>query len=188
MCAKDVLMLDVAGVPHDWLKAKDAATYYAKGMVAWALGEVVSTFRGGISRSTGLRSEISPQRIIAVAGQPWTPDFNAVPLLTNDKLFARDRWVCAYCGNVFPDHLLSREHIHPQSRDGADEWMNVVTACIPCNGRKADRRPEEAGMALLYAPYVPNYFEDFILANRGIQADQMEFLLTRVARGSRLLM
>ena len=45
--------------------------------------------------------------------------------------------------------------------------MNVVTACRQCNGQKRNRMPEEAGMELLYAPYVPNKAEYLILTNRG---------------------
>lgn len=188
MCARDVLALDMAGIPREWLDVGDAISYYAKGMVAWALGENVSTYRGGIARASGRRTEITAQSIIAIRGQAFSIDFDAVPRLTNDKLFARDRNVCAYCGLVFQDRLLSRDHVHPVSRDGLDVWENVVTACKTCNGRKDNLRPEEAGMPLLFVPFVPNYFEDFILANRSIRADQMEFLLSMVPRHSRLLM
>ena len=58
--------------------------------------------------------------------------------------------------------------------------MNVVTACRACNHRKSSRTPEQAGMALLYTPYVPSLWEDFILRNRRILADQMEFLMAHL--------
>ena len=41
-------------------------------------------------------------------------------------------------------------------------------------------------MPLLYAPYVPSLWEDMILRNRRILADQMEFLSANLPRGSRL--
>ncbi len=41
-------------------------------------------------------------------------------------------------------------------------------------------------MPLLYVPYVPNRHEHFILRNRRILADQMEYLLAAVSRSSRL--
>ena len=107
--------------------------------------------------------------------------------LTNDKLFARDRNVCAYCGDHFHEAELTREHIRPLGQGGPNTWMNVVTACKSCNHRKGNRTPEQAHMPLLYAPYVPNLWEDFILRNRRILADQMDFLLARVPKGSRLL-
>jgi 5-methylcytosine-specific restriction endonuclease McrA len=34
--------------------------------------------------------------------------------------------------------------------------MNLVAACRACNSEKADRLPEEAGMKLVYLPYVPS--------------------------------
>ncbi len=41
-------------------------------------------------------------------------------------------------------------------------------------------------MKLHYVPYVPNRYEAFILSNRKILADQMEFLLHGVPEDSRL--
>ena len=63
----------------------------------------------------------------------------------------------------------------------------LVTACRPCNHRKGPRTPEQAHMPLLYAPYVPSLWEDFILRTRRILTDQMEFLMAHVPKSSRLL-
>lgn len=63
--------------------------------------------------------------------------------------------------------------------------MNLVTACR-CNGIKGNRTPEQAGMPLLYLPYVPSRFEDFLLQNRRIRADVHEWLASRLPKGSRL--
>ena len=41
-------------------------------------------------------------------------------------------------------------------------------------------------MPLLYVPYVPNRHEHFILRNRRILADQMEFLMAHLPQSSRL--
>ncbi len=68
----------------------------------------------------------------------------------------------------------------PLGQQRRDTWMNVVTACKSCNHRKGNRTPEQAHMPLLYAPYVPSLWEDFILRNRRILADQMEFLMTHL--------
>src|SRR5437879_2256916 len=51
--------------------------------------------------------------------------------------------------------------------------MNVVTACRHCNGNNRNRLPQESGLELLYAPYVPNKAEYLILTNRRILADQV---------------
>ena len=81
-----------------------------------------------------------------------------------------------YCGARHKDGALTRDHVVPISRGGRDRWSNVVTACKSCNTRKGNRTPEEARMALLAVPYVPNWAEYLALSNRKILADQMEFL------------
>jgi 5-methylcytosine-specific restriction endonuclease McrA len=74
----------------------------------------------------------------------------------------------------------------PVVQGGRDTWMNVVTACRGCNQRKSGRTPEEAGMELLYAPYVPNKAEYLILCNRQILVDQMDFLARQLPSQSRI--
>ena len=65
---------------------------------------------------------------------------------SKQAILARDRGVCQYCGR--PGDSI--DHIVPRSRGGAvADWHNLVTACRPCNGRKADRTPAEAGLRLL---------------------------------------
>jgi 5-methylcytosine-specific restriction endonuclease McrA len=142
--------------------------------------------RGGVQRATGRQSRIEVHSIVAVRGTVPSRAWRQSPALTNGKLFARDRHVCAYCGSRLPADELTREHIVPVSRRGRDSWMNCITACRSCNGRKGNRLPEEAGMALMYLPYVPSLHEDMILRGRRILADQMEFLLASVPRNSRL--
>jgi 5-methylcytosine-specific restriction endonuclease McrA len=47
------------------------------------------------------------------------------------------------------------DHIVPRSQGGITRWENVVVSCLPCNQRKADRAPEQAGMKLLVKPTKP---------------------------------
>ncbi|KAB0580015.1 HNH endonuclease [Ideonella dechloratans] len=182
----DVLQLDVSGRPQAWVTVKEAAILYASDAIAWTLGEACHVMRGGVQRATGLQSRIEVHSIIAVRGAVPSRAWRNSPALTNPKLFARDRFVCAYCGARFAADDLTREHIIPVSRGGADSWMNCITACRGCNGRKGNRLPEEVHMSLLYLPYVPSLHEDMILRGRRILADQMEFLLASVPRNSRL--
>ena len=155
--------------------------------VRWEMGCEVAVFRGGHNAITGQQSIITVNSIIGTRGVPNINPFELRPGLTNIKLFARDRNICAYCGDHFHEEELTREHIIPYAQNGQDTWMNVVTSCRACNHRKSSRTPEQAGMPLLYAPYVPSLWEDFILRNRRILADQMEFLMAHVPRSSRLL-
>jgi|SRR5476651_52556 len=180
------LALDEAWMPLFWLTDEESALYVAREQVAWQSDLVLRTMHGGTCALTGELSKIDIPSMLVVAGSGAAgARHERTPPLTRQGLFARDKRMCAYCGNVFDDKLLSKDHIQPVSRKGADTWMNVVTACKACNGRKDDRRPEEANMPLLYLPYEPNYHEGFILQNRKILADQMEFLAQRVSRGSR---
>jgi 5-methylcytosine-specific restriction endonuclease McrA len=182
----DVLQLDVSGRPQAWIAAREAALLYACDAVAWTLGDTFQVLRGGIQRVSGLQSRIELHPIIAVRGAIPSRAWRQMPALTNPKLFNRDRQVCAYCGGRFHVDDLTREHIRPVSRGGEDSWMNCITACRSCNGRKGSRMPEEARMSLLYLPYVPSLHEDMILRGRRIVADQMDFLLASVPRSSRL--
>jgi 5-methylcytosine-specific restriction endonuclease McrA len=81
--------------------------------------------------------------------------------VTNTFLFARDNYACQYCGRhrleLRGREFLTRDHICPTSRGGGNTWDNVVTSCSPCNNRKGNRLPREAGMRLLSEPKQPNY-------------------------------
>ena len=181
-----VLKLSAQGLPQSWISLEQAVTHYAADEVRWEVGAQVALFRGGHNAVTGQQSQIAVNSIIGTKGVPKINPFTQRPGLTNSKLFARDRNICAYCGGHFHDEDLTREHIRPFAQNGLDTWMNVVTACRPCNHRKSNRTPEQAGMSLLYTPYVPSLWEDFILRNRRILADQMEFLMAHLPRDSRL--
>ena len=64
---------------------------------------------------------------------------------------------CCYCGKKFPTSDLNLDHVIPRSRGGATDWTNIVTSCIPCNLKKGDRLPKEAGMKLLLSPGKPKW-------------------------------
>jgi len=181
-----VLKLSAQGLPQSWISLEQAVIHYAADEVRWEVGAQVAVFRGGHNAITGEQSQIAINSIIGTKGVPRINPFTQRPGLTNSKLFARDRNVCAYCGGHFHEDELTREHIIPFAQKGIDTWMNVVTACKPCNHRKSSRTPEQANMPLLYAPYVPSLWEDFILRNRRILADQMEFLMAHLPQSSRL--
>lgn len=184
-CVK-VLKLSAQGLPQSWISLEQAVIHYAAEEVRWEVGQTVATFRGGHNARTGEQSIITVNSIIGTKGVPGINPFDLRPGLTNAKLFARDRNICAYCGDEFAEADLTREHIIPFAQNGRDGWMNVVTACRACNHRKSDRTPEQAHMPLLYTPYVPTLWEDFILRNRRILADQMEFLMAHLPKSSRL--
>jgi 5-methylcytosine-specific restriction endonuclease McrA len=71
------------------------------------------------------------------------------------NIFLRDEHRCQYCGEHYPRHQLSLDHVMPRSRGGGDSWENMVCACLTCNVRKGGRTPREAGMSLLRQPVKP---------------------------------
>lgn len=79
-----------------------------------------------------------------------------VPSWSRARLMERDNRTCAYCGK----HADTVDHVIPLSKGGRSSWDNTVAACKPCNGRKANRTPSQAGMELLFAsPHVPSWWE-----------------------------
>jgi len=77
--------------------------------------------------------------------------------LTRRTVLSRDGYTCQYCGAQPVKSQLTVDHLVPRSRGGETDWKNVVTACVPCNQRKGQRKPEEAGMRLLASPQRPRY-------------------------------
>lgn len=181
-----ILAVDRAFTPDRWIDAATAMSLYGRGAVASSLGETALVFRGGINAKTGCQSILEVGSILVVETKDWlVRDFNYSPL-SSKGVFCRDRFVCAYCGGTFRAESLSLDHVIPACQGGETSWTNLVTSCIPCNGKKGGLRPEQARMELLYVPYRPNRFEWLILENRKILADQLEFLRHRVPKHSRI--
>jgi 5-methylcytosine-specific restriction endonuclease McrA len=73
--------------------------------------------------------------------------------ITRRAVFARDNWTCQYCGTRTN---LTVDHVIPRSKGGGSHWENIVASCAPCNRRKGDRTPGQAGMHPRHAPRVPH--------------------------------
>lgn len=76
---------------------------------------------------------------------------------TRETLFERDDYRCQYCGNSFEASQLNMDHVIPRDRGGRTSWENIVTSCIKCNSRKANRLPHQANMHLLRKPERPRW-------------------------------
>lgn len=124
-----VLKLSAQGLPQSWITLEQAVLHYAADQVRWEAGADVAVFRGGLNARSGQQSIIRVNSIIGTKGVPNINPFDLKPGLTNGKLFARDRNICAYCGAQHHEEELTREHIIPFAQNGKDHWMNVVTAC-----------------------------------------------------------
>ena len=72
--------------------------------------------------------------------------------ITRRAVFARDSWTCQYCGSR---SNLTVDHVIPRSKGGNSSWENIVASCAPCNRRKGDRLPRQAGMHPRREPRTP---------------------------------
>tara|TARA_Y100000588_G_scaffold5589_2_gene6737 strand:+ start:44 stop:643 length:600 start_codon:yes stop_codon:yes gene_type:complete len=73
------------------------------------------------------------------------------------NIFERDKFHCQYCGKLFKESGLNLDHVIPRHHGGRTSWENIVTSCVGCNSRKADRLPHEAGMRLVRKPVRPKW-------------------------------
>jgi 5-methylcytosine-specific restriction endonuclease McrA len=76
---------------------------------------------------------------------------------TRHNVFERDGNTCQYCGVLFTRDHLNLDHVLPRDRGGQTTWENIVCSCIPCNTRKGNRLPHQAGMALIRKPKRPKW-------------------------------
>ncbi|MEM0966656.1 MAG: HNH endonuclease [Verrucomicrobiota bacterium] len=88
-------------------------------------------------------------------------EFDRVPVqdtkLCRRNIFERDNYRCQYCGEVFPESKLNLDHVIPRDRGGRTSWENLVTSCIECNSKKANRLPHQAGLVLRRQPMRPKH-------------------------------
>lgn len=63
----------------------------------------------------------------------------AISKKTRFEVFKRDSFKCQYCGQSAPDVILHVDHIHPVSKGGDNNIMNLITSCQGCNSGKSDR-------------------------------------------------
>ncbi|MEN3041095.1 MAG: HNH endonuclease [Bacteroidia bacterium] len=97
--------------------------------------------------------------------------------LTRQNIFRRDGYRCAYCGT---SHHLTIDHVIPRSQGGESTWENLVTACEPCNRRKGNRTPQQAGMPLLIRPRRPHHLLFWLRGAEEIDTSWRPYLMLEV--------
>jgi len=73
------------------------------------------------------------------------------------NIYTRDKYTCQYCSMKGGMKEFTFDHVVPKSKGGKTCWINIVTCCRPCNTKKRDITPREAGMELLKTPIVPKW-------------------------------
>ena len=150
---KRALLLNTDYTPLHFVNDHDAITLFYKGRA-----EIVSGANGKPSvwdeifnsPSTSIHVPAT-MRLLTRVNKKWRQ-----PRFRKKVLFNRDGWKCQYCGNKLSWEQVTIDHVMPSSRGGPLSWQNCVTACKPCNKRKANKTPEEAGMKLLQKPVAPH--------------------------------
>ncbi len=96
----------------------------------------------------------------------------------------RDNFTCQYCDTKLPMSKLNYDHVVPRHQGGKTVWENIVMSCYPCNSKKRNRTPLEAGMALLKVPLKPAVLpmnEPVSLAHGDIPEEWVPYVGTRAA-------
>ncbi|WP_255956054.1 HNH endonuclease [Streptomyces odontomachi] len=121
--------------------------------------------------------ELPVPRVIRLCRYVRVPFRRRAPWSRHGVL-VRDQHRCAYCGR----RATTVDHVVPKSAGGADSWLNTVASCAEDNHRKANRTPEQAGMALLRQPFEPTPADAMLLAlSRDGRETLPEWLSVRAA-------
>ena len=117
------------------------------------LSQMITEHPAGFVRTPNFK--IAVPEIIALKLYDKLPAVEAK--FTRRNLYEHYKYRCCYCGKKFSSQELNLEHVVPRSKGGKTSWENVVTSCMPCNTRKGDKLPHEAGMNLLAVPSRPKW-------------------------------
>ena len=87
------------------------------------------------------------------------PNFNIMPKkeqrATPSNIRRRDGNRCQYTGVTLTNKTFSLDHIVPQSKNGKNNWQNLVSAHKDVNSRKGNKFNHEVGLKLLKQPLAP---------------------------------
>jgi len=89
-------------------------------------------------------------RLLEYIRIPFTKIMSHKP--SRNLIHKRDGYKCSYCNST---ENLTVDHVIPKSRNGGDDWYNLVSCCSSCNAKKGNRTPEEANMPLIRQPKPP---------------------------------
>lgn len=141
------LVLDQSWQPHRIVSWQRAVTLFFEGKV-----EFVETYDEEIRSVTITIKMPSVVRLLrAIRGRKNAVKFSRI------NVAARDGFSCQFCARKLPLSKLTYDHVTPRSQGGRTVWENIVCACYPCNERKRDRTPEQAGMPLRRMPRKPKF-------------------------------
>lgn len=156
------------------VQTEGAARYQTHDIGSWVAysegGEALSS--GELIRS--VKAVLQIPKIIVLALYDRLPRKEVK--FTRQNIFLRDRYTCQYCAKVFVEGELNLDHVLPRDKGGKMTWENIVASCLPCNTRKGNRLPREAGMRLLSEPRMPKWRPLFGLQRQASEQVWQEFI------------
>jgi 5-methylcytosine-specific restriction endonuclease McrA len=78
---------------------------------------------------------------------------SSTPKWSKRRLLERDHYCCVYCGK----QATTVDHVIPRVDGGETTWLNTVSACLRCNGKKGSKSIEKSGMKLTRQPFKPTW-------------------------------
>lgn len=149
---KRALLLNADYTPLHFISDMDAITLFYKGRAEVIIGAsgVPSEWDEAFNSPSTTIKIPATMRLLKRINKKWKQ-----PRFRKKVLFNRDGWMCQYCKTKLKWDSVTIDHVWPSSRGGQTNWTNCVASCKPCNRRKADRTPEEAGMKLQQKPVTP---------------------------------
>lgn len=86
--------------------------------------------------------EVRVPKVIAL--RQYAP-IDAAPKFCRRSILLRDRFRCQYCGEQFPSHELTFDHVIPRASGGQTVWENILSCCVRCNTLKRDQPANYSG-------------------------------------------
>ncbi len=149
----DTLVLNAIWEPIKRISWQKAIQMWVKGLV-----EVVEEYEDRTVRSVTFEVRVPS----VVRYLRYKKPKRRVVRFSRENVYARDDGRCQYCGSGLKRSEITYDHVVPQSQGGKTTWDNIVVACAPCNQRKRNRTPAEAGMKLRSVPKQPAKMPDSV--------------------------
>lgn len=144
------------------VEAEGETRYQTHDLGSWleASSDMVT---GGVIRSVRFAMKIPKVIVLAIYDKLPSKEVK----FTRHNVFLRDHYTCQYCCEAFCERELNLDHVVPRDKGGRTCWDNIVTSCVRCNNRKANKLPHEVGMHPARKPSAPRWRPLFGARRRG---------------------
>ena len=147
----DTLLLNQAYMPISTITWRDAVCLWYKEKV-----EIVEAYENRMLHSWNFAMQMPAVIRLYHFVKPPKKISRYQPF-TRKNVWLRDEGVCQYCGKDLSLREMTFDHVYPRKGTvkGKTNWTNIVCACAPCNNKKRNHTPEQAGMKLIRRPVAP---------------------------------